>query len=119
MAEDGVISSIYPMDETPQRVYEERTEWNVRDSDGTLIITWGEPTGGTALTIVFARRQGKPWYIVDLAGRPRTTETRAWLQGQDIRVLNVAGPRESTVPGIQARSVRFLETLLLELAHER
>lgn len=112
MAEDGTISLAYPLTETPRRVYEERTEWNVRDSDGTLIIVYGPPTGGTALTIVYAKQQGRPWHVVDLAAQPGASAAKSWLEGRDIQVLNVAGPRENTAPGIHARAVRFLETLL-------
>ena len=35
-AEDGMIPERYRLNETPSRDYEQRTEWNVRDSDGTL-----------------------------------------------------------------------------------
>lgn len=46
LAEDGRIPLCYPLRETPTAEYAERTMWNVRDSDGTLILTWGEPAGG-------------------------------------------------------------------------
>ncbi|MFQ5587063.1 MAG: putative molybdenum carrier protein, partial [Thermodesulfobacteriota bacterium] len=60
LAEDGVIDSRYHLDETGSKSYSQRTEWNVRDSDGTLILTVEEPTGGTALTIRAAEELGKP-----------------------------------------------------------
>jgi hypothetical protein len=37
-AEDGVIDARYELMETPSDFYEERTLWNVRDSDGTVIL---------------------------------------------------------------------------------
>src|SRR5438876_1977372 len=49
-AEDGVIPARYPLRETPWWGYPQRTEWNVRDSDGTLILAEGEPDRGTVLT---------------------------------------------------------------------
>src|SRR5512132_1315628 len=49
-AEDGAVPPRYPMRETRGYTYAERTRRNVRDSDGTLILTRGRPTGGTALT---------------------------------------------------------------------
>ena len=55
-AEDGPIPEAYPVRETPSTAYPERTAWNVRDSDGTLVITRGKPRGGTALTVSLARR---------------------------------------------------------------
>ena len=56
-AEDGPLDPKYPLMDTPGSDYETRTEWNVRDSDGTLILTHGsedEQEGGTALTIEIA-----------------------------------------------------------------
>jgi len=49
-SEDGPIPERYPLQETDSASYPVRTEMNVRDSDGTLILTWGRPTGETALT---------------------------------------------------------------------
>ena len=98
-AEDGVIPATYPLKETPTASYAERTEWNVRDSDGTLIVVRDEPTGGTAQTIEFARRLGRPLYLV-IVDRPVNREGfRRWLEEKGIRTLNVAGPRESTDAG--------------------
>jgi len=61
LAEDGPLAEIYRLRETPSRQYAERTRWNVRDSDATLVFTLSaETSGGTALTIELAQRQGKP-----------------------------------------------------------
>ena len=38
-AEDGPIGSRYLLKETPTSTYPQRTEWNVRDSDGTVIFS--------------------------------------------------------------------------------
>src|SRR5512135_124388 len=65
-AEDGKVASGYPLRETPSEDYAQRTEWNVRDSDATLVLTHGRPAGGTALTIAVARRLGKPLLVLDL-----------------------------------------------------
>lgn len=112
LAEDGPIPLSYPLRETPTSEYAERTLWNVRDTDGTLILTYGEPAGGTALTRVFAMKEGKPCLVVDLNTGPSVAEAKAWLRAHGIRVLNVAGPRSSTIPGIYELACRFLETLL-------
>jgi hypothetical protein len=46
-AEDGPIDPKYPLKETPLAAYLQRTEWNVRDSDATVLFSI-EPnlTGG-------------------------------------------------------------------------
>ena len=38
-AEDGKVPTQYQLTETPSASYLQRTEWNVRDSDGTVIFT--------------------------------------------------------------------------------
>jgi hypothetical protein len=111
IAEDGPIDAHYPLQETASPRYPVRTERNVRDSDGTLILTWGRPSGGTALTIKLAQKQQKPFCVVDLfeGGDPNTVVE--WAKMNRIRVLNVAGPPESKAPGIHNRAFKFLQSL--------
>lgn len=111
-AEDGTLSSGYPLRETPSEDYAQRTTWNVRDSDGTLILTRGKPTGGTTQTIEDAGRLNKPCLIVDLSQPDKASSVHAWAQSHHIRVLNVAGPRESKCPDIYQQALLFLKTLL-------
>ena len=112
LAEDGPISPRYPLNETTSADYGQRTEWNVRDSDGTLILNRGRLGGGTAQTVDLAARLGKPHLILDPAKRSSCAAVRAWVKRHKIRVLNVAGPRESKRLGIYAQAARFLRTAL-------
>ena len=111
-AEDGAIPDRYPLMETPERDYEIRTRRNVEDSDGTLIFNRGMLDGGSALTVDHARQIGKPCLIVALEEGIDPARFRAWLDEHRIRILNVAGPRESRRPGIYAEAVRCLDRLL-------
>jgi hypothetical protein len=111
-AEDGAIPARYPLRETPSPAYPERTEWNVRDSDGTLILHRGPLRGGTALTLRLARRLGRPALAVDLSAPPRAETVREWLAAERIEKLNVAGPRESEHPGIHDQAAVFLREVL-------
>lgn len=111
-AEDGPIADRYPLQETPSGKYAQRTRWNVRDSDGTLIITAGELSGGTALTQQYAERLKRPCHVVDLSASRAVVPVARWVRRHKLRVLNVAGPRESTQPGIHARSGKYLRRLL-------
>lgn len=99
-AEDGVIAPRYPLQETPAANYAQRTNWNVRDADGTLILTFGVPRGGTALTVACAKIRRKPLHIVDFRKHAESREVIAWIGESRIESLNVAGPRESQHPGI-------------------
>ena len=111
-AEDGPLDARYLLSETPDEAYEQRTEWNVRDSDGTLILHRGSLHGGTALTLRLARRYRRPVLTVDLDDGPEPEAVKDWLDRTAIRVLNVAGPRESGSPGIQEAARRFLRNVL-------
>ena len=113
IAEDGRIPLTYPLRETPNPMYDERTLWNVRDSDGTLVITWGPPTHGTAFTIGMAKMLHKPHFIADLAqDDPALQDAARWLRECAIETLNVAGPRASKCPQIHAQAFEFLNRLL-------
>lgn len=112
LAEDGTVPEHYPLTETPTPEYEERTEWNVRDSDATLILTTGEPSGGTAHTIECALAQAKPVLVLDLETAGGGQAVEEWLEANRIRTLNVAGPRESKAPGIALEAARYLRELL-------
>jgi hypothetical protein len=112
LAEDGPIDPAYPLVETPSADYAQRTEWNVRDSDATLVLARGRPTGGTSLTITLARRHAKPLRVVDIARDPSPGEVSRWIAAVGAAVLNVAGPRESQRPGIGAEARAFLERVL-------
>jgi hypothetical protein len=107
-AEDGRIPERYPLEEASSKEYPVRTRLNVEDSDGTLVLTAGNPTGGTALTLKLARQLHKPFLLVDLARDASPSVLRAWLQENHILILNVAGPREGESSGIYGQASAFL-----------
>jgi Circularly permutated YpsA SLOG family len=111
-AEDGSIPAIYPLTETPGRSYPIRTMWNVRDSNGTLLFRRGEASRGTALTMARAKELKKPLYVVDLALPLVPAAIADWIAQQSIRVLNVAGPRESESPGIYEAAKKAIGEVL-------
>lgn len=113
-AEDGPLAGRYPLCETPSDAYAQRTAWNVRDADGTLVLTQGAVTGGTADTVAFAARLHKPYLVIDVTKRPSAITVRDWGRRHRIRTLNVAGPRESKSPGIYAQAAAFLQEVLLD-----
>ena len=92
--------------------YAQRTRWNVRDADATLILTRQDPTGGTALTLQTARNLHKPFRIIDLTTQPDPRDVASWVSHAGMTVLNVAGPRESTCPGIYHEAFEWLQEML-------
>jgi hypothetical protein len=102
-AEDGVIDRRYNLVETPSEDYSQRTEWNVRDSNGTAVFSIRkELRGGSLLTIEIASRRNKP--VIHLPAQDERTnharELRSFIVKFGISVLNIAGPRESEEPGV-------------------
>lgn len=77
-------------------------------SDGTLVLTEGKITGGTALTVKLAQEFKKPYMVVDLTLGGNAESVRAWMEDQKIQALNVGGPRESKCPGIHDKAMAFL-----------
>ncbi len=121
-AEDGPIDVRYPLKETESPKYSVRTEKNVRESDGTLVLTGCGPAGaGTTLTIRFAQRLKKPFLVLVLSEGSDFEAVKRWIEAQNIKVLNIAGPRESDEPGIYNRALKFLKKLLVQnnSAHEQ
>lgn len=111
LAEDGTIDRCYRLRPTPSAAYAQRTEWNVRDSDGTVIFSIGRTLhGGSLLTVEYARRLGKPWLHLARSGGLRHPEQMLaeFIETRHIRVLNVAGPRAST----EARIMAFVREVL-------
>jgi len=112
--EAGRLSTKYQLQEMPTNSYPERTEKNVVDSDGTLIISHGNLTGGSEYTREMAKKHGKPWIHVDASKHSVDAAVeviRAWVSGNQIKVLNVAGPRASK----DAKIYGSTDTLLTRL----
>lgn len=111
-AEDGPLPEHYPLQETPTADYPQRTEWNVRDADATLILALGQLDGGTNLTRKLARQYGKVLIEVQLDVPLFPEVVCNDLDAHGVQTLNIAGPRESTCPGIYQQAVDYLRRLL-------
>lgn len=110
LAEDGTVPEHYPLVEMTKGGYSVRTERNVIESDGTLIFNIGKLTGGTRLTVECARMHNKPHMVIQLdTEMPDLSTLAEWLDKNEIRVLNIAGPRESKTPGVYLLTFRYLE----------
>ena len=110
--ENGGLPGKYHLKEMPTGSYEARTEQNVIESDGTLIVSHGKLNGGSAKTRRFAKKHKRPWKHVDME---KTTffkavmDIRSWAAKNGVKVLNVAGPRGSKDPGIYDATKKLLK----------
>ncbi len=119
LAEDGPLSTHYPLTELKSGGYRERTKRNVKDADATLIIHAGKPGRGTGLTINTAKQLARPLLVLDLRDLGANSEfelqqsqLREFLQLHQVRVLNIAGPRASGWPEGYALSRKLLAGVL-------
>ena len=107
LSEDGTIPSRYDLKEMDSAEYPPRTEQNVIDSDATLILYERKLKGGTLLTRRLAKKWSKPLLCLRI-DQSDPESVKSWLREHGPETLNIAGPRESSSPGIQERSQRFL-----------
>lgn len=126
-SEAGEIPSRFPLVETPRErspdaptvPRSQRTEWNVRDSQATLVLrpaTMTEPGPGTEWAARCAERFGRPLLEVDPWAPDAARRITRWLEELGIGILGVGGPSEGAVPGIGER----VHDLLVEvLAQQR
>ncbi len=122
-AEDGTIPEWFRegMIQSASPAYPPRTAHNVESSTGTLIVSFGAlaAESGSMLTAKLARAAGKPLLAVQLADTGwrsgfLVSRVRTWLHSNKIATLNVAGPRESREPGLQAATRAALNAILAD-----
>lgn len=127
--EAGVIPAEFPLQETeeerspdaPEVPRSQRTEWNVRDSDGTLVIEAGNSldagrpaSAGVNWTIECAIRYQRALLVCDVSDPEARDKIQQWLVAKGIGTLNVAGPSEATSPGIDADAYQRLKEIFAE-----
>ncbi len=117
MAEDGIIADKYPLTELPNAGYRARTRKNVEDSDATVIVYFGYVVlrSGTELTLSTCIKKHRPFLLID---GNELSETRAgerlkqFVQDFNIKKLNFAGPRGSSVPQAQSYTQAIVENMI-------
>jgi predicted Rossmann-fold nucleotide-binding protein len=112
--EDGPLGQQYRLQELDSYRYRDRTEKNVKASDGTLIVSYGPLTGGSALTQALALRYNRPCLHLnmDYFSQDKAVRTvEQWLEKNAVETLNVAGPRA----GSDERIYETVRKLLLAI----
>ena len=119
ICETGRIPDRFPLKEVDSEDYNERTRRNVEDSDATLVITMGgRKEEGTGLTIQLAQRLGRDLYHInideegiqedELRSLPEFRRLCERILEGNTRILNIAGNRESSSPGINKIAAELL-----------
>ena len=113
ITEAGPLPEKYKLKETRSSSYADRTEKNVQDGDGTLIIARGLLTGGTEYTREMAIKHKRPWLHIDLsqmAAFQAASAINQWILQNEIEILNVAGPRASKDPAVYQEALNIIES---------
>ena len=110
--ENGALPDKYRLKEIPTSSYAKRTEQNVIDSEGTLIISLGPLTGGSELTHKTAMLHDKPCLHIDLGTLNTVKTVRSWIVHHGIEILNIAGPRASENPEIYDVAAKTLKAVV-------
>lgn len=120
LAEDGPISPCYQLTETASDKYPPRTEKNVKFAEGTIIFNHSKVIErGCALTQRYCEKHAKPCLV--LTGIESSNEVpqarliEEFVKRFNIRLLNVAGNRESKAKGIYRHVKKVLQTLPREI----
>ena len=111
-AEDGPLAARYQLTETPSADSAQRTEWNVRDADATVIFSVAPVlAGGSRMTAEFALRHRKPCLHLsrERDGEAAARKLSEFLATRQVKVLNVAGPRQSEEAEVAGFSRETLE----------
>ena len=115
LAEDGAIDKKYDLRETPEAEYSQRTGWNVRDGDATVVVSRAARlTGGSLFTMELAAAQRKPClHLSGLLEAPENArQLRDFIRRNGVKILNVAGPRASGEPKVGAFVHAIFDELL-------
>jgi len=117
--QSGILPDKYELKEMPIAGFEDRIEQNVIDSDGTVIISHGELTGGADYSQKMAKKHNRPCLHIDLNVTPAfmaSSEINTWIIENEIEVMNVTGSRTSEDAKIYKETMYIVEgTILLGL----
>ncbi|MFK5924716.1 MAG: putative molybdenum carrier protein [Verrucomicrobiota bacterium] len=107
---DGVLDERYAeLKESTLPIYSQAKEWNVRDSDGTLVFTLEENLDSfTRKTVDFARKHEKPCHHICGTGYESAEDLLHFINRNHIETLNIAGSHDSEELGIYIYVVDLL-----------
>jgi hypothetical protein len=117
ITEGGQLPDKYHLQEMETASYDKRTEQNVIDSDGTVIVSHGDLTGGSALTQTFTIKHHKPRLHLDMDNttiKEAADSLNNWIRKNNIKILNVAGSRTSKDNNIYHVTREILEAAFIK-----
>ena len=111
----GLLTRYEFLKETPDADPAQRTEWNVRDSDATLLLVRQANfvSPGSDFTAQCAAKLRKPLKVIVYSREEAAQEIAAFFERfRAAHSINIAGPRESESPGAYDACRRLLVACL-------
>jgi hypothetical protein len=100
---DGTLDPKYKLKEVTTEDGPDRTEWNVRDSDATVVLTLGLKATGTGLAAArYAKKTKKPCLHLHRGILGTSEKFIAFADKYSVRRLHISGSTEDDEPGINA-----------------
>ena len=119
----GILPDKYNLKEMSVSGYKERIEQNVTASDGTLIISHGDLSGGADYAQKMSEKYARPCLIIDLNETPAflaSSKINKWIIENKIKTMNVTGSRASEDSDIYKDTIYIIEgAILLSLVHAK
>ena len=110
LSEFGLIADKYD-----PKIYPLRTLSNIKGSDGTLVFTCGISSVGTKLTINLCKKNNKPILIIEEVDSTSLYELYRFIKSNNIKTLNVAGPRLSKMQHKLEEHLYFINKAFIEI----
>jgi hypothetical protein len=119
-ADDGELDEKYRV-RSCRGGFGERVAHNIRDSDGTMLLSFGSEDSldnrtSHALKLAKLKRRAcvhlQLPYDVSCVSTRTLGQVRAWLQRCKVGTLHVVGPLERKAPGLARATCSFLERVL-------
>ena len=113
----GLLFHYSALQATPTSSPQQRTEWNVRDSDATLVLYGPSGIGCSATTVrtqEHAQNYCRPAIVLSVGDYTSIYHVNDWILSLPAHIsLNIAGPSEIEEPGMYSASRYFIEELLI------
>jgi len=113
--DDGIIPRKFKLKETESEENLEQTEFNVRDSDASLILSYGDSSELLASVEKFSKKYQKEVLTMDLEFRPDPKKIVSWVIDKQLKSLNITGPRSKEVPKGEKIAFLFLVSILTSI----
>lgn len=110
------IPERYELKETASTETAQKTELNVRDANGTLVIYHGKQNGFTHVINEFCVKHRRPYLLVNIDNDANEEKEviKVWTDANKIVVLNVASDKIDNSEESYKRTLTILNKLLLD-----